>query len=83
MLTFQRTIYDVAPALVEVPLELRQRRVEVIILALEEQSPNGNGGAMDALGWPAGFFEETAGQWAGEPLVREQPTEYETRLELS
>ncbi len=83
MLTFQRTIYDAAPALVEVPLEMRQRRVEVIILALEEQSPNGNGGTTDALGWPAGFFEETAGQWAGEPLVREQPTEYETRLELS
>ena len=83
MLTFQRTIYDVAPAVVEVPPELRQRRVEVIMLVLEEPSPNGNGAGKDELGWPIGFFEETAGQWAGEPLVREQPTEYETRLELS
>jgi hypothetical protein len=36
----------------------------------------------DELGWSKDFFAATAGQWAGEPLVREQPTEYETRLDL-
>ncbi len=81
MLTFQRTIYEVAPALVEVPLELRQRRVEVIILALDEQSPNGNGGATDALGWPVGFFEETFGSIPDFP-EREPQGEYEIRDEL-
>ncbi|MEJ5308722.1 MAG: hypothetical protein WHX52_03040 [Anaerolineae bacterium] len=29
--------------------------------------------------WPVGFFETTAGMWAGEPLVREPQGVYETR----
>jgi hypothetical protein len=37
---------------------------------------------LDELGWSKDFFAATAGQWAGEPLVREQPTDYETRLDL-
>jgi hypothetical protein len=32
--------------------------------------------------WPPGFFEATAGAWAGEPLMREAQGEYETRPEL-
>ncbi len=32
--------------------------------------------------WPTGFFEATAGKWAGEPLVREPQGDYETRIEL-
>ncbi|MFP4394393.1 MAG: hypothetical protein ACLFTI_03935 [Anaerolineales bacterium] len=32
--------------------------------------------------WPAGFFEATAGRWAGDPLVREPQGDYETRAEL-
>lgn len=30
--------------------------------------------------WPAGFFETTAGAWAGARLVREPQGEYEERL---
>ncbi|GEM_PF-1360447 len=30
--------------------------------------------------WPAGFFEATAGAWAGARLVREPQGEYEERL---
>ena len=78
MLTFQRTIYDVAPAVVEVPPELRQRRVEVIMLVLEEPSPNGNGIMTDSLGWPVGFFEETFGSLPFFP-EREPQGEYEVR----
>ena len=37
----------------------------------------------DALGWPEDFFAATAGQWAGDALVREQLTDYETRLDLA
>ncbi len=37
----------------------------------------------DANDWPIGFFEETAGAWAGEPLIREPQGEYEQRLELA
>jgi len=34
------------------------------------------------LGWPPGFFEQTAGCWQGEPLIREPQGEYEIRDEL-
>ena len=34
------------------------------------------------LGWPPGFFQEVAGGWQGEPLVREEQGEYEVRDEL-
>jgi hypothetical protein len=37
---------------------------------------------VDENGWPQGFFEATAGAWAGEPLVRETQGGYEQRLEL-
>lgn len=30
--------------------------------------------------WPEGFFEQTAGCWQGEPLVRAPQGEFETRL---
>jgi len=33
-------------------------------------------------GWPAGFFEATAGAWVGDPLERAPQGAYETRLEL-
>jgi hypothetical protein len=31
----------------------------------------------EELGYPPRFFEEVAGGWVGEPLVREQPTEFQ------
>ena len=34
------------------------------------------------LGYSPGFFEEVAGGWAGEPLVRPEQGEYEQREEL-
>ncbi len=37
---------------------------------------------LDEQGWPLEFFEKTAGQWPGEPLVQDAPTEYETREEF-
>jgi len=91
MTTFQRTVYEAAPAVIEMPPELQQRRVEVIIIALDDSGANGHATGegkpgeqpvRDAFGWPAGFFEATAGKWQGAPLVREQPTEYDVREEL-
>lgn len=38
--------------------------------------------AVDANGWPVGFFDEVIGKWAGRPLVREPQGEYEIRDEL-
>jgi hypothetical protein len=34
---------------------------------------------VEAVGWPPGFFEQTAGAWQGEPLTREPEGEYEER----
>jgi hypothetical protein len=33
-------------------------------------------------GWPPGFFRQTVGQWAGEPLVRPPQGEFEVRDEF-
>lgn len=33
-------------------------------------------------GWPPGFFRQTAGQWAGEPLIRPPQGEFEVRDEF-
>ncbi len=91
MTTFRRTVYDNAPDVIEIPPELRQHRVEVIIISLENEpvlpaiSPEEQAGTLppvDDQGWPVGFFEATSGQWQGTPLVREQPMSYDVREEL-
>lgn len=45
-------------------------------------SPKDNHESTDANGWPDGFYETTAGAWAGEPLIREPQGNFEQRLEL-
>lgn len=81
-MNYYRQVYTKAPHVLEVPLELRDRPVEIIILTLDEQAIKLQPVELDELGWPVDFFAATAGQWAGDPLVREQPTDYETRLDL-
>ena len=81
MLTYHRTIYEAAPPVVEIPPELQERRVEVIVLALDGRALNGNGAVSDALGWPAGFFEETYGSIPDFP-ERQPQGDYEIRDEL-
>jgi len=75
-----RKIYQYAPSSISIPEELQHQTVEVIIWPLGEQFQQQI--ETDANGWPIGFFEETAGAWAGEPLLREPQGEYEQRLEL-
>ena len=75
-MNYYRQVYAKAPQVLEVPPELQDRPVEIIILSLEEQAVKQQDGELDELGWPKNFFAATAGQWAGEPLVREQPTDY-------
>ncbi|MFN8487760.1 MAG: hypothetical protein U0350_09230 [Caldilineaceae bacterium] len=81
-MTYFRQIIDALPETITVPPEFRQRRVELIILPLDESTVNGQAAAVDANGWPLGFFDETEGRWAGEPLAREPQGDYETRLEF-
>lgn len=44
---------------------------------LEQGHENATAGATES-GWPQGFFEATAGAWAGKPLVRGPQSDYET-----
>ncbi len=76
-----RQIYQDAPSSISIPEELQHQAVEIIIWPLDKQA-NVPSQETDANGWPIGFFEETAGAWQGEPLVREAQGEYEQRLEL-
>jgi hypothetical protein len=75
-----RTIYPDAPDSIPIPAELRHQPVEIIIWPLSSSAEINS--QTDANGWPLGFFEATAGAWAGEPLVREPQGDYEQRLEL-
>lgn len=62
----------------ELPVTATEQELEVTVLYQpvqidsQPQSP-------EALGYSPNFFEETAGAWQGEPLVRGGQEEYETR----
>jgi hypothetical protein len=67
----------------EVPIGLRNIELEVIVIVQPRKSENGaQYRTLEELGWPPGFFERTAGAWAGEPMVRESQGTYEIRDEL-
>ncbi len=60
----------------QVPVNLKNTDLDVVVI-VQPVAPS----AKD-LGWPSGFFEEVAGGWRGELLVREDQGEYEVREEL-
>ena len=72
-----RQIYDDAPESIVIPESFRHRRVEVLLIALDEIAIE----AVDASGWPVGFFERTFGSIPDFP-EREPQGEYEQREEL-
>ena len=77
-----RQIYERIPGTITIPLEFRDRRVEVIILPLDQgEAKKLNGTALDENGWPIGFFEATFGSAPDLP-EREAQGEYEVREEL-
>ena len=63
-----RKIFESMPATITVPVELRNQRVEVLLLPLEAESSQENRSGDDELDWPDGFIERTAGKWAGTPI---------------
>jgi hypothetical protein len=67
-----RQIYEDLPATIEVPAGLRHRRVEVILLPLDEAVKQNGEQAVDANGWPIGFLEETFGSV---PDIVERPSQ--------
>ncbi|MEW5719163.1 MAG: hypothetical protein AB1817_11080, partial [Chloroflexota bacterium] len=60
----------------QVPLGLTNADLEIVLVVVPI-APTAK--TPDALGWPPGFFEETAGAWQGERLAREPQGEYERR----
>lgn len=73
---YRETIKNVPPT-IQVPHELRNRDVEVIILPLDERSGNGNAVEVDANGYPIGFFERTFGSLPDFPNREPQPVQPE------
>jgi len=51
---------------VQVPTAFSETDVEVLLVLQPLPAP----GAQETLGWPPGFFEQTAGGWQGETLER-------------
>jgi hypothetical protein len=68
-----RQIYEQLPDTLTIPENLRCRRVEVILIALDD--------APEARGLPPGFFEATYGSLPNFP-EREPQGEFETREPL-
>ena len=77
---YRETIKNIPPT-IQVPQEFRNRDVLVIILPLDEEKENGNSVAVDANGYPIGFFERTAGSIPDFP-EREPPPPYDVRDEI-
>lgn len=79
MMNAIREIYEKAPETIQItiPDSLRHRRVEVLLIELDGASE-----AVDANGWPVGFFEQTFGSIPDFP-ERESQGEYEQREKLS
>ncbi len=61
---------------VQVPTDLPETDVDVMLVVQPVA------GSPEALGWPPGFFEETAGSWQGKPLERAPQGDLEVREAL-
>lgn len=61
-----------------IPTDLAGRELEIVLVMhpLEVQP-------VDEMGYPQGYFEETYGMFADEPLEREQPLYPDARDEIS
>ena len=62
---------------IDMPASLLHRKVEVIVIPLDEISSDDSFTGGDV--WPYGFFEKTAGCMADDPIRRPDQGEYEQR----
>jgi hypothetical protein len=63
---------------IKIPRAFQRRKLEIIVIPVNEKAS-----AHDIEStWPRGFFDRTSGCFAGTPLVREEPGEYEVRNEI-
>ncbi len=61
----------------EVPLDVTNTRIEVLVVVQPVATPE-----PPYTEWPEGYFEETAGCLADDPIERGPQGEYEKREEL-
>ncbi len=76
---YRQTIRNLPPVF-RVPDEFRNRDVEVIILPLEEKPADDV--ERDEMGYPIGFFEQTAGSLADDPIERAPQGDFDVREEI-
>jgi hypothetical protein len=60
----------------EVPVNVRDADLEIVVVMQPSETP------VNELGWPVGFFEETYGSLADDPIERPSQGEYEVRDEV-
>lgn len=61
----------------EIPTETADQDIE-IVLVMQPVEPE----PLDAMGYPLGYFEETYGMFADDPIERNQPPYPDVRDEL-
>jgi hypothetical protein len=62
--------------LLQLPQQLANKELEIIISDSDEEAIP----TPEELGYPADFFEKTAGKWEGEILVRENLDNCDRRI---
>lgn len=70
---FYREMIKNVPPTINVPLEFRNRDVEVLILPIGKKHGTNNAVEVDANGYPIGFFERTFGSLPDFPDREPQP----------
>lgn len=64
----------------EVPVTATNSELDVLVIVQPRSAAQSN--PLPPTEWLPGFFEKTAGQWQGEPLVRPDQGAYEDRRDL-
>jgi len=62
----------------EIPTDQADREIEIVLVMQAVE-----GEAVDAMGYPIGYFEETFGMFADDPIERHQPPYPDVRDELA
>jgi hypothetical protein len=62
----------------DIPIGVTDKEIEVMVI-YQLVEPSTQAKTSLALGWPAGFFEQTAGSLQDDPIVRYPQGEYEQR----
>ncbi len=61
----------------EIPTNISEKEIE-IVLVIQTTSDE----AVDSLGYPIGYFDDTYGAFADNPIERHQPTQLDIREDL-